>query len=165
MTLRYHWEARPLGTAGALHSVGQLDETFLVMNGDVLTTLDFGALVRWHQEQGAALTIASQTRDHQVDLGVIEATDGVVTGYIEKPMLSYVVSTGVYVYEPSALAYVGSGYSDFPDVVRALVAAGERVLVYPFEGKWFDIGTMGQLEAATAEIERDGTGFGLPLEP
>ncbi len=102
-TCAFHWEDEPLGTAGALRAVPDLDETAIVMNGDVLTNLDYGALVDYHEEQEAALTIAMHAKRVNIDLGVIESTNGVVTDYVEKPQFDYDVSMGVYVYEPRAL--------------------------------------------------------------
>jgi NDP-mannose synthase len=163
MDLTYHWEKEPLGTAGALHQVEGLDDAFLVMNGDVLTTLSFADLMRFHRDNDAALTIATKLRDHQVQLGVIEADERLVTGYVEKPTLSYRVSIGVYVYEPRVLDHMPRGYSDFPDVVHTLVAAGERVMVYHFDGRWFDIGTFAEHELALTELEHSAADFSAGL--
>jgi NDP-sugar pyrophosphorylase family protein len=152
--LRYQWEDEPLGTAGALHQVEGLDEPFLVMNGDILTTLDYGELMRIHLESDAALTVAATQKEIGLELGVIEDTEQVVTGYVEKPTLSYTVSMGIYAYRPSALEHIPAGRRfDFPDVVLALVRAGERVMTYPFSGPWFDIGTLPEYERAVAAME------------
>jgi NDP-sugar pyrophosphorylase family protein len=152
LTLAYHWEDEPLGTAGALHQIDDLDEPFLAMNGDVLTDLSYGELVRDHMDSGAALTIATYRRDHQVSLGVIEHEDGLVTDYIEKPTMHYEVSMGVYVYSPRVLGHIPRGRFDFPDVVKALLAVGEPVRTHKFEGTWFDIGTPGDHDRAVATI-------------
>jgi NDP-sugar pyrophosphorylase family protein len=149
--LHYHWESQPLGTAGALRGIDDLDEPALVMNGDVVTTLDFGHLMRAHTDSGAAVTIAAHEKAVPIDLGVIEETDFAVTGYIEKPTMRFRVSMGVYVFDPRAVEHIPEGYFDFPDVVRALIAAQESVRIYPFTGKWFDIGTPAEYERAAAE--------------
>ncbi len=104
MELAWHWEDEPLGTAGALRVVPDLDGTFIAMNGDVLTTLDYRALVECHRERGAALTIATYRKQVNIDLGVIDSADGFVTGYREKPTLDYDVSMGIYVYEAARAA-------------------------------------------------------------
>jgi NDP-sugar pyrophosphorylase family protein len=149
MRISYHWEDQPLGTAGALHQVEGLDQSFLVMNGDILTTFDYAALMSFHEERGAALTIATTSKEVDIDLGVIEGAGERVTGYIEKPTLSYRVSMGIYAYSPSALEHVPAGTRfDFPDVVLALIEAGEIVASFPFEGPWFDIGTLAEHERA-----------------
>src|SRR5690242_7382249 len=84
MSLHYHREDEPLGTAGALRAIEDLDDTFLVMNGDIVTDLDFAALVSYHREQGAALTIATMDKEVPLSLGVIEHAEQRVTGYVEK---------------------------------------------------------------------------------
>ena len=165
MRLAYHWEDEPLGTAGALTQIPDLDEPFLAMNGDILTDLDFSDLMAFHRENDAALSIATYRRDHQVSLGVIEHQDGVVRGFIEKPTMRYDVSMGIYAYSPRALEHIPPGRFDFPDVVHALMAAGEKVMTFPFDGTWFDIGTPGDYEAAVAEIEADPSSVWRDLTP
>jgi NDP-sugar pyrophosphorylase family protein len=141
-TLRYVEEAEPSGTAGSLALVEGLDETFLVMNGDLLTDLDFDALVSFHRGQNAALTIAAHRRMVKIDLGVLECGDDHrVTGYSEKPEYTYDVSMGIYVYEPRVLRFIAPGaYLDFPDLVLKLIAAGEKVCAMPCDCLWLDIG-------------------------
>ncbi len=142
LTLRYVEEDTPTGTAGSLATVPGLDRTFLTLNGDLLTDLDFNALVAFHREQGALLTIASHSREVKVDLGVLEVDDRHrIIGYREKPRTIYQVSMGVYVYEPGVLRYIEPGrYLDFPDLVLRLVGAGERVCAYRTDCQWLDIG-------------------------
>ena len=142
ITLRYVEEEEPTGTAGSLALVPGLDDTFLVMNGDLLTNLDFHALVQFHREQKAMLTIATHTRQVKIDLGVLEF-DGnhQITRYLEKPETTYHVSMGVYVYEPGVLKYIEAGqHLDFPDLVLRLLERGERVCAYPSDCLWLDIG-------------------------
>ena len=158
LELDWHWEPEePLGTAGALRVVPGLDTTFLAMNGDILTTLDYGQLMVHHRESGAALTIAIQGRRVEIDLGVIELDGARVTGYREKPALTYDVSMGVYAYEPRALEHLPSeGPCQFPELVQRLLDAGEHVAAYRSEADWFDIGTTAEYERAVAELERRG---------
>ena len=142
LTLRYVVEEEPSGTAGSLALVDGLDETFLVLNGDLLTDLDFRELASFHRRQGAALTIASQRRAVKIDLGVLEF-DGAatITNYVEKPEHSYNVSMGAYVYEPHVLRYITRGeYLDFPSLVLRLLACGQRVCAYTTDCMWLDIG-------------------------
>jgi len=138
----YSLETSPLGTAGPLRLVGDLDDTFLVMNGDLLTTLDFRAMVRFHKENGCDATLGLFPREVKIDLGVIEADDeGKVQKYIEKPTFNYDVSTGIYIMEPAVLRYIpAEGKFDLPDLVRALMADGRKVMGYRFTGRWLDIG-------------------------
>jgi NDP-sugar pyrophosphorylase family protein len=135
-------EEEPLGTAGSLALVPGLTETFLAMNGDLLTDLDFRKLVRFHREQGALLTIATHAREVKIDLGVMEfGADLQLTGYREKPRQTFHVSMGVYVYEPAVLRYIEPHrYLDFPDLVLRLLDAGERVRAYLNDSLWLDIG-------------------------
>jgi NDP-sugar pyrophosphorylase family protein len=157
LSLDWHWEPEePLGTAGALRIVPGLEGTFLVMNGDILTTLDYGALMDNHRESGAALTIAVQDKRVEIDLGVLELDGRRVVGYREKPTLGYCVSMGVYVYESRALEHLPDGPCQFPDLVQRLLAAGEHVGTYRSEDDWFDIGTVGEYERAVDELERRG---------
>ena len=155
LDVSYHWENVPLGTAGSLRLIEPPDEPFLVMNGDILTTLDYAEMMNFHRREGAALTIATHQKTVQLALGVIEGdADGRrVVGFREKPVLDYKVSMGIYVYEPSTLDHIPDGRFDFPDVVQALLAAGEPVLCYPFAGEWFDIGTSDEHERAMARFD------------
>jgi NDP-sugar pyrophosphorylase family protein len=140
--LRYVEEEEPTGTAGSLASVPDLTETFLVMNGDLLTDLDFDALVSFHRRQSSALTIAAHRRQVKIDLGVLECRDDYqVIGYNEKPEYNYNVSMGIYVYEPRVLNFIAPRtYLDFPNLVLKLIAAGEKVCAMPCDCLWLDIG-------------------------
>jgi NDP-sugar pyrophosphorylase family protein len=151
--LRYWWEDAPLGTAGALRMIDDLDEPFLAMNGDILTTLDYAQLMRFHGGHEGSLTIATHRQNVDVDLGVIESDDGFVTKYVEKPTMRFDVSMGVYAYDPEVLELIPERRFDLPDVVEAMLEAGKKVAVYSGPGVWFDIGTVGEHERATAEIE------------
>lgn len=163
LEIGYIYEDEPLGTAGALKLIDPSpEEPFLVMNGDILTTLDYAELMRFHQRERPALTIASHQKEVQLSLGVIETAggDNEVKGFVEKPTLHYEVSMGIYVYDPSALEHIPDGRFDFPDVVLALLEAGERVLTYPFGGEWFDIGTRDEHERAMVEFDAHAGLFG-----
>jgi NDP-sugar pyrophosphorylase family protein len=160
VSIDYHDEQEPLGTAGPLASIPGLDRTFLMLNGDVLTTLDYRALVRAHAEAGNALTIATHRRVVRSDYGVLH-TDGAlgatrrVLAYEEKPELSFTVSMGVYVLEPDVLEHVPAGrHTDLPDLVLALLAAGLAVGSYEFDGYWLDIGREDDYRQAQADAER-----------
>lgn len=142
VSIGYIQESEPTGTAGSLSMVPDLNETFLAMNADLLTDIDFGALVRFHREQQAILTIATHTRVVRMDLGVIEVgDDGFVHDYREKPETQHQVSMGVYVYEPAVLKHIPRGqYLDFPTLVLRLLERGERVSAYRTDCLWLDIG-------------------------
>jgi NDP-sugar pyrophosphorylase family protein len=153
--IRYSYENDPLGTAGPLALVGGLDETFLVMNGDVLTTLDFSELLKFHRESRAQVTIAMYNREVKIDLGVLQLNGGQeVIGYIEKPSYDFQVSMGVYVFEPAVLQYIPpEQYFDFPTLILRLIEAGERVVGYPFRGYWQDLGRPDDYEQAILDFE------------
>ena len=155
LEITYSFEPKPLGTAGPLSMVPGLDRTFLVSNGDVLTTLNLTDLLAYHQEQGAICTIAVHERQTKVELGVVRMDgDRRVTDYIEKPSYDFCVSMGVYVFEPEALNYIPSGeYLDFPDLVHKLLAAGEKVIGYPFKGYWMDLGNPEDYRQANEDFE------------
>lgn len=107
VNVSYSEEHRPLGTAAPLALVPNLNETFLVLNGDILTTLDFGDMVRFHKEKGGVATIGLFDKEVQINLGVIETdSKGCVSKYIEKPKIPYKVSIGAYVFEPEVLKYL-----------------------------------------------------------
>jgi len=157
MDVEWHWEpGEPLGTAGALRVVPRLEGTFLAMNGDILTTLDYRALMEHHHRAGTVLTIAVQRKRVDIDLGVLDIDDGRVAGFHEKPTLDYNVSMGIYAYESRVLDYLPDGVCQFPELVQRLLDAGEAISVYNSDDDWFDIGTIGEYERAVAEVERRG---------
>lgn len=156
-----HDEPAPLGTAGALRDLpglGDDGQPFLVLNGDVLTSLDFAALLADHVASGAALTVAAQMRRTQIGSGVLQLDPSGrrVAAYVEKPVLTHRVSLGIYALDARALALLPpSGRFDVPQLVDALIEAGEPVGCHDFDGPWFDVGTPADHEAATqALLER-----------
>jgi NDP-sugar pyrophosphorylase family protein len=151
--LAWHWEDEPLGAAGALATVPGLDDTFIAMNGDILTSLDYADLVAFHRKEGAALTIAMHSKRVDIDLGVIDSQGSRVVGYREKPTLDYDVSMGIYVYEPRALEHLPPGPCQFPDLVLRLLEAGEHVAAYKTDAEWYDIGTIGEYERAVQDTK------------
>ena len=153
--IAYHWEDEPSGTAGAIRDLEIGDGPLLVMNGDILTTLNYNDLIEFHEQQGAALTIAAHRKDVKIDLGVIEGEAEPVTGYIEKPTFSYEVSMGIYVYGAEAVAAIPPGRFDFPDLVLALIERGLPVRKYAFGGPWFDIGTPSEHALATEAFDEE----------
>ena len=130
--LSYVHESEPLGTAGALSLVPGLSETFLVMNGDVLTDLNFIDLLAFHQRSGAELTIATHNRVGRESTSACSSSaDDRVVGYLEKPTYSYSVSMGIYVFEPTVLDCVEPGVRlEFPDLVLRLLADNRHVAAY-----------------------------------
>ena len=150
----YAMEDQPLGTMGPVVAMlDRLPDQFLVLNGDILTDLDFGALLGAHGGSGAPLTIATYRREVDVDFGVLEVDRGTVVGFEEKPTLSYEVSMGVYALSRAALAGYRSGDPlGFDRLVLDLLAAGRPPAAYPFGGYWLDIGRPEDYDRANAEF-------------
>jgi NDP-sugar pyrophosphorylase family protein len=162
--IQYSREDKPLGTAGGLGLIKQeLNETFLMMNGDVLTTLDFSHLVNYHKRNGAIATIALKKRDVKIDFGVVEIDgDNCIEGYKEKPEIEYLVSMGVYVFDPNVLEYIRPNeYLDFPDLIKELISNGETVKGYVYDGYWLDIGRPDDYEKASRDIDKIHDKLGL----
>ena len=154
LELHWHWEREPLGTAGALRLVPDLAGTFIVMNGDILTTLDYLELVAFHEQRGAALTVATHARRVEIDLGVVETDGQRIVGYREKPRLDYEVSMGIYAYDQRALKQLpNDGPCQFPELVQRLLDAGEQVAAFRSEAEWFDIGTVAEHQRANEALE------------
>jgi NDP-mannose synthase len=155
LRIAYSYENSPLGTAGPVALVDGLDTTFLVTNGDVLTTLNLRELICFHREQKAVATIAVHQRQAKVDLGVVQWNGGCeIKGYLEKPTYDYTVSMGIYVFEPAVLEFIPRGqYLDFPDLVRKLIAAEKKVVGFRFDGYWEDLGRPDDYERASRDFE------------
>ena len=154
--LEYSREGQPLGTAGPIALVPNLNETFLVMNGDLLTTIDYSAMLKNHHERGVLATIACYQRDVKIDLGVIDVdSDNWVANYIEKPTYHYEVSMGIYIFEPAILNYIPLNQKlDLPDLMLNLLKAGQKVNVFKFDGYWLDIGRPDDYERAIDEFAK-----------
>lgn len=159
VNITYVREDVPLGTAGSLRLVESLDETFVVLNGDLVTTLDYRELVRAHRASDNVLTIATKQRQVRIDYGVISVeadTAGLqrVVRYDEKPVLDRMVSMGIYVLEPQALDFLPTdGYFDFPDLVQKLLDADAPIGAFVYDGLWLDIGRHEDYEYAVALTE------------
>jgi NDP-mannose synthase len=138
----YLYEERRLGTAGPLARLDKFDEPLIVLNGDILTDLNFADFYQAHLAADNDITIASFTKKIDIDLAVIK-TDAAnaVTDYDAKPQYLFEVSMGVYVFSPTVVHFIPENrHFDFLDLVKALMFAHRHVAVYPFEGIWLDIG-------------------------
>ena len=160
--LRYVVEEEPTGTAGSLSLVPDLNQTFLTMNGDLLTDINFHDLVDFHRKSESMLTIATHKRHVKIDLGVLEFDEQQrITAYREKPEQTYHVSMGIYVYEPAVLQYIEHGkYLDFPNLVLRLLKEKQKVSAYPTDCLWLDIGRPDDYAKAQELIsQKDGLGL------
>jgi len=139
--IEYFVEAEPLGTVGCLALIQSLEEEFIVMNGDILTDLQFADLIRNHQKSDAKVTICSYRKTVPISLGVLEISGDELRDYVEKPVYSFLVSMGIYVINKSVVNHIPpKRYLDFPSFIKNLIALHVPLNVYRFEGEWFDIG-------------------------
>ncbi len=152
----YSREEKPLGTAGPLSILKDLPETFLVMNGDILTTINYQKLIQYHRRQNAVATIAMNQKKIRLPLGVMEFNRNYgLTRYVEKPTLSYSVSMGIYVFEKRVLNWIlTKRYLDFPDLIQKLISAGQNVACYPSKDFWLDIGSHEDYEEAQKRFRK-----------
>ena len=164
LEIDYVQEETPLGTVGPLATIDRLDDTFLVMNGDLLTTLDYRELVKDHRSSGAKLTLSVTQREIQFEFGVLDLNrrDGhaTIVEMHEKPTFRRSVSMGAYVFEPEVLEYITPGEPfDLPVLVQRLLADGEPVGAYEFDGYWLDIGRHSDYQTAIEDFESDASRF------
>ncbi len=144
LRIEYQREEKPLGTVGPLALLAdRLPNDFLVLNGDVLSDIDFGALLSTHRDAGRTLTVATYPKQVKVDLGVLETgADGCVNRFVEKPTYDFRVSMGVYAMSRKVLAYFEPGQRfGFDDLVLAMLKAGDPIGTFDWgHGRWLDIG-------------------------
>jgi NDP-mannose synthase len=147
-------EEVPLGTIGpVLRILDQLPEHFLIMNGDVLTDIDYSDLMRRHRESGAELTVATYERQVRIDFGVLTTQDAKVVAFSEKPTIDYQVSMGVYACSKRALARYTPGLPfGFDELVLDMLARGTPPAGYAFGGYWFDIGRPDDYDRVNADF-------------
>lgn len=151
--INYVTEDRPLGTAGGLGLLKCQDEPFLVINGDVLTKVDFKAFHAYHREHKADMTVAVKKYDLNVPYGVIESNDGFVKKVDEKPCLSFFVNAGVYLIEPSVCKDItGDKRFEMTDLINRLVDDGRPVACFPILEYWLDIGEHGDYSRAQDDV-------------
>ncbi len=151
----YLREDQPLGTAGALRlAADRLDRTFIVLNADLLTTVRFSELADAHHRCHNTLTMAVTETEVSLRYGVVRVEGDRVTGVEEKPTIRALANAGIYIAEPAVLRYVPEGVSSMPEVVSALLAAGEPVGHFTIHDLWLDIGELSDLERAHSLMAR-----------
>lgn len=157
----YCFEDEPLGTAGSLRLVQDPGDDFFVMNGDILTTLDYRKLIETHRARRAAATIAIHRRRIDIGFGVIETdSDDQLVNYREKPVITYDVSMGINVVSRHAVDLVPVGRRfDMPDLMLALRNAGERVVCHKTDCYWQDIGLFDDYQRASHDFVTDSSRF------
>ncbi len=143
LKVRYQHEDKPLGTVGALAQIPDLDDNFLVMNGDICTDLDFKEIYDAHRRSGAQATIGTYRRTEKIELGVIELDEqkACITGFEEKPVYEFHVAMGVNAFNRAVVDQIPKGECfGFDRLVLKLLEQKIPVRSYRFEGRWLDIG-------------------------
>lgn len=157
--LRYSVEDVPLGTAGPIAPIlDQLGDDFIITNGDLLTTLDIGAMVRFHKETGADATVGVYPREVKIDFGLVEVDEAMrMTGYLEKPVYKHLVSMGIYMIKADRVRkFVEVGkYLDMPNLLRSIMDNGGEVRCFQKDCFWLDIGRPDDFARAQEMYERD----------
>jgi dTDP-glucose pyrophosphorylase/CBS domain-containing protein len=154
VNINYVPEDRPLGTAGALSLLPETAEPLLVMNGDILTSVDFQELLQFHQDHAAAMTVCVRQYEFTVPYGVIQAEHGMVRGLREKPKLDFLVNAGIYLLEPVVRNYIPAGRRfDMTDLIDQLLEHGLRVASFPVVEYWLDIGQIEDFQRAQQDVQ------------
>jgi NDP-sugar pyrophosphorylase family protein len=147
--LVYWRETQPLGTAGPIAEMGLTEDRVLVMNGDLLTTLDFAPFMEGHVGSGAAASLAVRSREVPIDFGVVHVDGASVASFQEKPVITYDVSMGVYAFEQRVVELIPHGVKyDFPDLLNEVLERGWSVHAHRSTDFWLDIGRIDDYELA-----------------
>lgn len=156
VTLSYLTEDRPLGTVGGLSLLKPPAETTLVINGDILTQVDFRAMLLYHQEHQADLTMAVRHYEVKVPYGVVECEGPIVRRLSEKPVCGFFVNAGIYLLEPIVYTFLPSGQPfDMTDLIQELLKAGSSVISFPIREYWLDIGEQAEYERAAQDVREE----------
>lgn len=142
MNIEYSEEPKPLGTIGPLLLLKhELQDTFLVTNGDLITDMDLREFIQFHKSHGEILTVAVKERSIKIDLGVLESEDGIVSRFREKPQIKFQASMGIYCMEPKIIEYIPEGMPfGFDDLMHTLMSADVPIRAYHHTGHWMDLG-------------------------
>ncbi len=157
VTIRYTQEQEPLGTGGALGLLPEdlPDLPIIMMNGDILTNVNFPALLDYHHEGGADATICVRQHQYQVPYGVVQASDFKIQHIDEKPVSRYYINAGIYVLNPSIVKSVRHGEKiDMPQLLNQQLDAGAQIQMYPLDEYWLDVGRMSEFKQAQKDINQ-----------
>jgi dTDP-glucose pyrophosphorylase/CBS domain-containing protein len=150
--INYVEEDEPLGTAGALSLLERTDGPLLVINGDIMTRIDFGAMLSFHREHAADMTVGIRQLKTTIPFGVVESQGVDIVQISEKPTMSHFISAGVYLLDPDVIALIPAGEPyDMPDLINTLAADGKKIVGFPIREYWLDIGRLEDYEAAQFE--------------
>lgn len=155
VTIQYIREKKPMGTAGILRKLSTtIDKPFIVMNGDILTKIDFDNLMQYHVESEGAATLCVREYDITIPFGVVEFDEQHLKKMIEKPIQKFHVNAGIYVLEPSTLSYIPEdSFYNMPEFLCVLIANDYNVSCFHLREYWIDIGRLDQLEKAQDEYD------------
>ena len=154
LEIAYVNEDQPLGTAGALSLLAPCEEPMLVMNGDIMTRVDFRAMLAFHREHGADLTVGVRQYDMSVPYGVVRCDGAAVRAIEEKPVVNFLVNAGIYLIEPAAHRRIPSAQRfDMTDLIAKLTAEGRSVAAFPIVEYWLDIGRHGDFAQAQQDFK------------
>jgi dTDP-glucose pyrophosphorylase len=153
--IEYLHEGIPLGTAGSLGLLPDNipDLPIIMMNGDLLTKVNFEHLLDFHQEQTGLATMGVREYDFQVPYGVVAIEGQYITGIVEKPVQKFFVNAGIYVLDRKIINHIdGESYLDMPNLLEFQIEKGEKVSVFPIHEYWLDIGRLEEYESAQQDI-------------
>jgi len=155
--IQYVEEDQPMGTAGAISLLDRSDEPILVINGDILTDVNFRNMLDFHQEHHADMSVAVRYHEFQLPYGAV-TTDGVeITGISEKPVIRNLINAGIYLLNPSVRKLIPSGRRyDMTDLIRKLLENRRRVVSFPIGEYWIDIGQVEDYDKARADVAAEG---------
>jgi len=139
--IRYVEEEHPLGTAGAIGLLDSIDDPLLVINGDILTRVDFRAMLDFHHEQRAHMTVAVRQHEFHIPYGVVETSGVEITSISEKPVMRHFINAGIYLLSLESRQFIPKGeHFDIPDLINRLISGDRRVVSFPIHEYWLDIG-------------------------
>ena len=155
--IRYVKEDRPLGTAGALGLLGEFNSPLLVINGDVVTRVDFRRMMEFHREHRADMTIAVRPYDFRIPYGIVEIDGVLIKRVVEKPVFRKFINAGIYLLNPDVCLMVDNGQPcEMPDLINLLVEKGSRIVGFPVHEYWIDIGEKDQYERVQKDLKAVG---------
>lgn len=164
MNISYSKEDKPLGTAGPIAMIDELEDTFLVMNGDLLTTINYTDFINFHKENNNILSVATFRKEVNIDLGVINSENGVLKDYVEKPTYNFDVSMGIYIFNKEVLEFIPRNERmDLPELIMILKNSSKKVGCYRQDYDWIDIGRVDDYGKATSYF-KEKRGEYLPYE-
>jgi dTDP-glucose pyrophosphorylase len=153
-SINYVNELEPLGTAGALNLLkGKIENNFIVMNGDLLTKINFQNLLDFHRQSNSLCTVCVRENAYQVPYGVVEIDGHLIKSIKEKPVFNYQMSAGIYCFSPQIFEYISAGdHLDMPALLKKLLQASQEVRAFPLHEYWIDIGRIDDFERASVEF-------------